>query len=63
VGFPKDGDPRASYALVQADPHFEVEIRRVPYDIDQAAAAVLAAGLPAKAAEDLRRGGRREEAA
>jgi hypothetical protein len=43
VGMPLDGDPRASYALVRptgdevAD--WEVEIRRVPYDVEAAIAA------------------------
>ncbi len=56
IGFPKDGDPRASYALVHVGRNFDVEIRRVPYDTDQAVKALLAAGLPAQAAEDLQYG-------
>jgi putative phosphoesterase len=43
VGQPRDGDPRAAYALVESD---RVELRRVPYDVDAAAAAAKAAGLP-----------------
>jgi putative phosphoesterase len=58
VGFPKDGDPRASYALVNVGRNFDVEIRRVPYDIDQAVGALLAAGLPVQAAQDLHYGRR-----
>jgi len=34
----------------------EVEIRRVAYDVETAAQAVLDAGLPAALAEMLRRG-------
>jgi putative phosphoesterase len=60
VGFPKDGDPRASYVLVQADGDIRVEIRRVPYDVDRAVAALLAAGLPPQAAQDLQYGRRQK---
>jgi len=45
LGFPKDGDPRASYALVQVEGDIQARILRVDYD--QAAEAELArrAGL------------------
>jgi diadenosine tetraphosphatase ApaH/serine/threonine PP2A family protein phosphatase len=36
VGQPRDGDPRAAYALYDME-HGRVEIRRVPYDIEGAA--------------------------
>lgn len=40
VGFPFDGDPRSSYALLQQGASgWTVEIRRVPYDIERASAA------------------------
>lgn len=58
VGRPKDGDPRATWVLLEsrrAEP-IRVTIRRVDYDIEKAAAAVLAAGLPSALADKLRRG-------
>lgn len=58
VGFPKDGDPRASYALLKVEEEVQVEIRRVVYDVERTARALLAAGLPPQAAADLRQGRR-----
>lgn len=58
VGRPKDGDPRAAYVVMSAtsgDP-IDVEIRRVAYDVEAAAYAVAAAGLPDALAEMLRNG-------
>lgn len=56
VGKPKDGDPRAGYALVEmAEGAIRAEIRRVDYDVEQAAQAVLAAGLPSEFAAALRK--------
>lgn len=58
VGRPKDGDARAGYVLLDmkgADVH--LEFVRVPYDVEAAAAAVVAAGLPHDFAEFLRSGG------
>jgi predicted phosphodiesterase len=45
VGQPRDGDPRAAYALYWPE-NRTVEYRRVPYDIGKAAAKILLAGLP-----------------
>lgn len=45
VGQPRDGDPRAAYALFDTD-SLTVELRRVPYDIARAQARIRAAGLP-----------------
>ncbi|MGM0591518.1 MAG: metallophosphoesterase family protein [Halobacteriota archaeon] len=45
VGQPRDGDPRAAYALVDLDTMTVTE-RRVEYDIDAVVEAVEAAGLP-----------------
>jgi putative phosphoesterase len=45
VGQPRDGDPRAAYAVVDLD-SLTVEERRVEYDVDAVADAVEAAGLP-----------------
>jgi predicted phosphodiesterase len=45
VGQPRDGDPRASFALF--DPEARLWTwRRVSYDIDRVAEAILRAGLP-----------------
>ena len=49
VGKPKDGDPRAAWALLTVAPNepVKVEIRRVPYDVASMAAAIRAAeGCP-----------------
>src|SRR5918994_2095540 len=61
VGKPKDGDPRAAWALltVEARQPVHVEIRRVPYDVASMAAAIRAAdGLPDHFARDIETGGR-----
>lgn len=58
VGRPKDGDPRAGYVLLDVgagEPR--VEIVRVDYDVEAAAAGVRAAGLPEDFAEFLLTGG------
>jgi predicted phosphodiesterase len=57
VGRPKDGDWRASYVLVGMANAVNVEIVRVEYDVEAAAAAILASGLPSDFADHLRRGG------
>ncbi|MBL8755196.1 MAG: metallophosphoesterase family protein [Planctomycetes bacterium] len=53
VGQPRDGDPRASFAVVHDD---RVEIHRVPYDFRRTQAKILAAGLHPALAERLARG-------
>lgn len=45
VGQPRDGDPRAAYALYDSEQKV-VSLRRVEYPVDQAAADITAAGLP-----------------
>lgn len=45
VGQPRDGDPRAAYAIYTPEDR-TVEYRRVPYDIGKAAAKILQAELP-----------------
>jgi len=45
VGQPRDGDPRAAYALYSPEDR-TIEYRRVPYDIGKAAAKILQAELP-----------------
>jgi len=54
VGKPKDGDPRAAFALLEADgAHPRVTIERVAYGAAGVARAVKAAGLPDELAEKL----------
>jgi putative phosphoesterase len=55
VGKPKDGDPRAAYALLEVGAQVQASIVRVPYDLAAAAAAVRASGLPAHFADLLER--------
>jgi diadenosine tetraphosphatase ApaH/serine/threonine PP2A family protein phosphatase len=52
VGQPRDGDPRASYALYDYEQHLLV-MRRVEYDIKKAQARYKKAGLPAHNASRL----------
>ena len=57
VGRMFDGDPRASYAVLTIKKHkVEVDFFRIDYDVESAAAAQTAAGLPAVFAEITRRG-------
>ena len=54
VGKPKDGDPRASFALLgPGNRHPEVTIERVQYDAEAVAREVAAAGLPEEYADKL----------
>jgi putative phosphoesterase len=54
VGKPKDGDPRAAFAVLQdAGVGLEVTIERVEYDAAGAARDVAAAGLPSEYADKL----------
>ena len=52
VGQPRDGDPRAAYALLDLD-DMSVEERRVAYDIDAVVSAVRDAGLPDRIGQRL----------
>ena len=52
VGQPRDGDPRAAYALYDPKAR-EVVFRRLEYDVEAAQQRILAAGLPARLAERL----------
>lgn len=52
VGQPRDGNPAACYALFDTDQQ-TLTFRRVPYDVEAAAAKVRAAGLPDSLAERL----------
>ncbi|MEK6228288.1 MAG: metallophosphoesterase family protein [Actinomycetota bacterium] len=54
VGKPKDGDPRAAFAVLEAaSTGTEVTIERVEYDAESVAREVAAAGLPGEYAEKL----------
>ena len=52
VGQPRDGDPRAAYAIFDMAAN-AVELRRVEYDIAGAQAKIREAGLPERAASRL----------
>ena len=52
VGQPRDGDPRASYALYDPQAR-KVSFRRIEYDIEAAQAKIREAGLPERLAERL----------
>ena len=52
VGQPRDGDPRASFAIYDSDKR-SCSLRRTDYDIDSAAEAIREAGLPEMLAERL----------
>jgi diadenosine tetraphosphatase ApaH/serine/threonine PP2A family protein phosphatase len=49
VGQPRDGDPRASYMLIDTDAG-AVTWHRVAYDVAATQRAIMAAGLPANLA-------------
>ncbi|WP_290815860.1 metallophosphoesterase [Halovivax sp.] len=55
VGQPRDGDPRAAYAVVDLEAR-TVETRRVAYDVETVQEAVREAGLPDRIATRLARG-------
>ncbi|HEY1834904.1 MAG TPA: metallophosphoesterase family protein [Solirubrobacteraceae bacterium] len=55
VGQPRDGDPRASWLLLDLD-EMEASFQRAEYDIAGAAAAIRAARLPDSLAERLEYG-------
>ncbi|MBI1346212.1 YfcE family phosphodiesterase [bacterium] len=63
VGQPRDGDPRAAYAVIE---NGKVEFRRQAYDLDAAIANLRASGLDAEsleiAIEMLKTGGRSTDA-
>jgi diadenosine tetraphosphatase ApaH/serine/threonine PP2A family protein phosphatase len=52
VGQPRDGNPAASYLVLDTDAD-TVEFRRVAYDIDATQKAMRHAGLPPRLAERL----------
>ena len=52
VGQPRDGDPRAGFAVIDTELR-GIAIRRVPYDVAAAQDKIRAAGLPAFFADRL----------
>jgi len=52
VGQPRDGDPRAAYAIVDVERRC-VELFRLKYPVEEAQAKVIAAGLPEVLAQRL----------
>jgi diadenosine tetraphosphatase ApaH/serine/threonine PP2A family protein phosphatase len=52
VGQPRDGNPAASYVTFDTERR-DLTYRRVPYDIEQAAARIRKSGLPPRLAERL----------
>lgn len=57
VGQPRDGDPRASYMILEIeDEKVTHKIRRVQYDISKTTKAILDNGLPSFLAERLHLG-------
>jgi diadenosine tetraphosphatase ApaH/serine/threonine PP2A family protein phosphatase len=52
VGQPRDGDPRAAYAIVDID-NRRVELFRLKYPVEQTQAKVIQAGLPEVLAQRL----------
>ncbi len=57
VGKPKDGDPRACYALITVAEEIGVEFRRIEYPVQGVADEIIEAGLPATFADALLTGG------
>jgi putative phosphoesterase len=58
VGQPRDGDPRAAYAVLEAgdgeeDVDVEVDLRRVEYPVSETQEEIRSAGLPEPLAERL----------
>jgi putative phosphoesterase len=64
VGQPRDGDPRASYAVIE---DFRVELRRVEYPVEETVRTVEESGLPdqakARLTDVFRNGGSRPASA
>lgn len=52
VGQPRDGNWKAAYCIYDSNNN-DVELRRIPYDLEGAQQAVLEAGLPERLAERL----------
>jgi putative phosphoesterase len=57
VGKPKDGDPRAAYAILDTSAEEPVEFVRLPYDVKFVADAIRKSELPDEFAADIEFGG------
>lgn len=55
IGQPRDGDPRAAFALYDDEAN-SITFHRVPYDIERAQKKILSAGLPDRLATRLAEG-------
>jgi diadenosine tetraphosphatase ApaH/serine/threonine PP2A family protein phosphatase len=55
VGQPRDGDPRAAYLMLDTE-SWTARFRRVEYPVDEAAKAIVDAGLPRSLADRLYQG-------
>lgn len=55
VGQPRDGDPRAGYAVVDTET-LDVELHRVEYDVQTTVDAIESAGLPSESGQRLKNG-------
>lgn len=53
VGQPRDGDPRASYAILEPSAQMRFQVQRIDYDIDAAASKIAARELPRLLSERL----------
>lgn len=50
IGLPRDGDPRAAYALIE---NYKVDLKRIEYPTEESVAVVQASALPEVAKEML----------
>jgi predicted phosphodiesterase len=55
VGQPRDGDPRAAYLMLDTE-SWEATFKRVEYPVEEAANAIIEAGLPKSLADRLYQG-------
>jgi diadenosine tetraphosphatase ApaH/serine/threonine PP2A family protein phosphatase len=55
IGQPRDGDPRAAFAIADLDHHI-IEFWRVPYDISAVQKRMEKAGLPFQLVERIAAG-------
>jgi putative phosphoesterase len=57
VGQPRDGDPRAAFAVIDTDAEpMTADLHRVEYDVERVQGAIRDAGLPERTATRLERG-------
>ncbi len=56
VGAPKDGDPRASYLILDTEGQFRAEHVRVTFDVESFAQVCVSSGLPKSQATAFTRG-------